>query len=573
MTEQISSSRIALIELDSHAVGGELLSAGLARLGWDVVQIPPHTEMDEIERILNSTPPIRAVLVSLHTGIHSDNLKTLLHLRENPSLPIVPWYIRGEFGVLQRIWLRTKFRRVAVHSMSVGTVAHMLATAVEGRNSPAHLGKVLRQPQRISTVEGRDVCRTDVRGVTASRSGKTSPLHAEQLPGTVPQIALPAFSYPKLSRYEHSLEQPGVNTIGVASNILHLAGIGQQYRGIDRHPERIVKEALKHGISSIEGGPVSHTLSCWSDMPVNIAIDRWQQADRILALSGQHERELCGTLTGSLIPPSLAIAIGTLEALLAARQGIRSFVFSYAEQGNRAQDIAAVQAARTVLQNALAKSGYNDATVRIAFAQYPGALPVRTHVARSLLDESIRTALEAGADRVILRAPEEGHRTPSPRHYLHAARRAADIIAAHTSTDRYIQKSLPEAASIVKEAEAIISAVMAQDPDLVRAIIRSCNSGLLDVPFAPSSFARRQVRTAHDATGAVKFWDAGNVAIPQSSRQEHREAILHRMHENPGKGESIDACIEHDVNALKWEKHASCWPRDTRVRVGSTVVP
>ena len=109
------------------------------------------------------------------------------------------------------------------------------------------------------------------------------------------------------------------------------------------------------------------------------------------------DREFFGTLTATLIPPYLAITTNLLEGMLAVGSGVRSVSLAYAEQGSRAQDVAAVQVMGRLGRELLGCGG----AVRVAtvFHQFMGAFPADRDEAEALIRESARTAAFAGAVR------------------------------------------------------------------------------------------------------------------------------------------------------------------------------
>ncbi|HEX7733725.1 MAG TPA: hypothetical protein VF458_02640 [Ktedonobacteraceae bacterium] len=69
------------------------------------------------------------------------------------------------------------------------------------------------------------------------------------------------------------------------------------------------------------------------------SIKTWQYMDRLTGLYYERfgivlDREFFGVLTGTLIPPCLAIMVNIIEALFAVAQGVKSISLGYAEQGN-----------------------------------------------------------------------------------------------------------------------------------------------------------------------------------------------------------------------------------------------
>ena len=70
-------------------------------------------------------------------------------------------------------------------------------------------------------------------------------------------------------------------------------------------------------------------------------ISTWQYCDRLVGFYEENgvsiNREPFGPLTGTLVPPSTAVAVAILEALLAAEQGVKNITVGYGQCGNLLQ--------------------------------------------------------------------------------------------------------------------------------------------------------------------------------------------------------------------------------------------
>ena len=103
------------------------------------------------------------------------------------------------------------------------------------------------------------------------------------------------------------------------------------------------------------------------------------------------DREFFGTLTATLIPPSLAVCVNILETILAVKQGVKSVSCGYAEQGNRWQDIAAIRAIRNLVPEYLISLGLPSIQVNTVFHQYMAAFPNDEKLSRELIYQSAIT--------------------------------------------------------------------------------------------------------------------------------------------------------------------------------------
>ena len=117
--------------------------------------------------------------------------------------------------------------------------------------------------------------------------------------------------------------------------------------------------AVASGITSFEGGGISYNLPYSKNVPLAESLQCWREVDALTGELARHglfvDRELFGTLTAVLVPPSISLAISVLEAVAAAREGVRCISISYPQGGNLAQDVAALRAIPLLARRYLAR--------------------------------------------------------------------------------------------------------------------------------------------------------------------------------------------------------------------------
>ncbi|MCD5415708.1 methylaspartate mutase subunit E, partial [Candidatus Bipolaricaulota bacterium] len=101
---------------------------------------------------------------------------------------------------------------------------------------------------------------------------------------------------------------------------------------------------LAGGFTDFEGGGIGYNIPYAKDVPLESTISSWQYVDRLIGYYHEHgvhiNRELYGTLTGTLIPPSISHVVGIVEGVLAASQGVKSITFGCGQNGHFLQDVA-----------------------------------------------------------------------------------------------------------------------------------------------------------------------------------------------------------------------------------------
>lgn len=345
-----------------------------------------------------------------------------------------------------------------------------------------------------------------------------------------------------------------------------------QVRHSTRDPRLLAEIAFAGGVTAFEGGALSYNLPYYRDYAPRASLRRWRYVDALACEYYRRcavviDREFFGVLTASLIPPCVAIAVDVLEALLAAREGVLSVSLGYAEQGHRAQDIAAVRTMRRVARSYLDAAGHPDVAVHVVFHQYMGAFPKEQDKARQLIQASAVTAFLSGATRLMVKTPVEAVSIPTAAdnaesmELVRATRRAVAIrvgrgdsagpgpdagsncLGVDLSAD---WNAVAEEEDLIgQEAAAILDAVIGScDGDLAEGVARAVESGRLDVPFSPSVWNAGRVLPVRDAAGAVRLAEPAGLPVPGHVAARHRDLVARRL---SATGRSLEELIEHDI--------------------------
>lgn len=349
--------------------------------------------------------------------------------------------------------------------------------------------------------------------------------------------------------------------------LIRAVGTPMQTRHSTRDPRLLAEISCAGGATAYEGGPICYNIPYYRDYPLATSIQRWQYVDRLIGLYEQEygvriEREYFGVLTGTLIPPSLAIATGVLESLLALAQGVRCVGIGWAEQGCRRQDIAVIRAIPKVAREIFDRLGYANVAVHTCFHQYMAAFPELPTKAEELIYQSAITGTMAGAPRIITKTPVEAFKIPSLSDNLaglalsiRGAAQAEEL--AHQAPD-----TAEEEAMIRREVMAIVEAVIeAGRGDVAKGVVAGFRAGLIDIPFAPSVHNHGAVMTARDLDGAIRFLDFGKLPFDREIRAYHDDKMNERRRASKIKPGEDYKLLEHDVLMIPRGQYEQ-WPLD-----------
>lgn len=291
---------------------------------------------------------------------------------------------------------------------------------------------------------------------------------------------------------------------------------------------------LAAGWTSFEGGAISYNVPYAKNVSLEDSIRYWQYCDRLAGFYGENgapvNRESFGPLTGTLVPPSVSIAVGIIEALLAAEQGVKSVSVGYGMGGNINQDVAAVRVLRKKTEEYLAKEGHGDVEVSTVFHQWMGGFPPNESDALGLIAMSSVTGALSGATKMITKTPHESVGVPTKEANGEGIK-ASKIVARLLEDQRFPDcKALSDEIEITeRETDCLMRAVYSVGKgDVAHGAVRAFAQGLVDIPFAPSKFNAGLIMPARDRNGCIRVLDFGNLAFDEDIREFHRKKIAER---------------------------------------------
>ncbi len=82
---------------------------------------------------------------------------------------------------------------------------------------------------------------------------------------------------------------------------------------------------------------------------------------------------------------------------------------------------------------------------------------------------------------------------------------------------------------IKEETNSILEAVLNLGKgDIAIGLVRGFESGVIDVPFAPSRFTMSKIIPARDSHGAVRFLNIGNLPFSKRIKKFHKRKLEER---------------------------------------------
>ena len=287
------------------------------------------------------------------------------------------------------------------------------------------------------------------------------------------------------------------------------------------------------GWTSNEGGGISYNLPYAKNISLADSIYYWQYCDRLVGFYEEHgihiNREPFGPLTGTLVPPSIAITIGIIEAMLAAEQGVKNITVGYGQCGNVNQDVAAIQMLQELTDDYLKRYGY-DCYVTTVFHQWMGGFPQDEAKASGLIAMASTVAALAGATKMITKTPYESIGVPTKEINAFGIRESKMVVSLLKDQKMPSSEALNiEKEQIRKEVNCLMDSVFKLgDGDLAIGTIKAFELGVIDVPFAPSKQNQNKVLPARDNEGCVRILEFGHLGMSDDIKAFHKTKLDER---------------------------------------------
>ena len=184
-------------------------------------------------------------------------------------------------------------------------------------------------------------------------------------------------------------------------------------------PKLTSEIAFAGGYSGYLGSGIAYTTSYIKELSIEDGIRNYQYLDRLSAMYQEHGVELHrrqpGFLTGTNIPPSIAIITCILDCLLAVAQGVKNYGLEMGETLHLIQDAAAVSACRELCQKYLVQKGFHDIFTPVTLLHWMGAWPQDEAQAAAIISYGGTLAAISGATSVTTKSTHEAFGIPSPK--------------------------------------------------------------------------------------------------------------------------------------------------------------
>ncbi len=288
------------------------------------------------------------------------------------------------------------------------------------------------------------------------------------------------------------------------------------------------------GYSGYLGSGIAYTVSYTKDLSVEQGIRNYQYLDRLVALYQARGVELHrrqpGFLTGTNIPPCIAIITCVLDVLLAASQGVKNYGLELGQTLHLIQDAAAIRACGELCQEYLQRLGYTDIFTPVTSLHWMGAWPSDEAQAATLISYGGTLAAIGGAVSVTTKSTHEAIGIPTPQANAEGLRttRMAIYLARDIRLDD-TEAFRREKDLIARAGRAVIDKVLDMgDGDVAVGTTRAFEVGVMDIPWSPNRHVKSRVLPARDVDGYLRIFDPGDMPIPGDVLEYHEARLRQR---------------------------------------------
>ena len=309
------------------------------------------------------------------------------------------------------------------------------------------------------------------------------------------------------------------------------------------------------GFSGYLGSGLAYTVSYTKETSLEEGIRNYQYLDRLAALYFEHGVELHrrqpGFLTGTNIPPSIAIITCIIDALLAANQGVRHYGLELGQTLHLVQDAAAIRMCRVLVQEYLQRFGFSDVYTPVTSLHWMGAWPHDEAQSASLIVYGGTLAAVGGANSITTKSTHEPFGIPTPRANAEGLRmtRMAIYLARNLRLD-----SMPEFHAecdlIRREVVPVMDRILELgDGDVALGTINAAAAGVLDIPWSPNRHVKSRIMPARDADGYLRIVDPGDMPFARDVLEVHEAGLRRRAeHERVPFGHELAVSSVYEIS-------------------------
>lgn len=290
--------------------------------------------------------------------------------------------------------------------------------------------------------------------------------------------------------------------------------------------------ALAAGWNGANTRSIQECVAHCKDIPLEEEIRINQYESRLAAIYTENGVPICThnacNLTGYDSPGYRSFVVVS-QSLLGAEQGIKYQFLEHGLNMHLVQDIAMARVSVRLCREYCARFGYE---VDFFVGGYPflGAWPPRAAEADAMIAWNAIIPIMGGFDSVILKSEDEAFATPTKEGMASSVRLARHLLTLMGGQRLPDSEELQTEETMIElEVRAVIEKCLdAGDGDMAVGLCRGVEAGWIDTMLTPWKYNKGRVMVMRDAENAVRYWDPGDIPLPDEVKQYHREKLASR---------------------------------------------
>lgn len=295
--------------------------------------------------------------------------------------------------------------------------------------------------------------------------------------------------------------------------------------------------AIASGMTGISAGPFISWGAYEKTADIAEAMSAYQYMHRLIGYYADRGVTVTcdnhGWILTGVQPMSVNLATTIAEALMEAKQGVKSVVSYVHLMGNLAQDLAWIRVAPRLMREYLDKSGHQDVIVAGVFAQHTPLFPMPQSMGGAFAFSNY-TALVAAlgkVEAVFIRTIDEALGVPTEE--THALTYESVNWFFNVIRGQNIDFQMKEIEEEARITELEIRSIMDKlleigDGDIIVGCIKGVHLGIIDSSFSPNVQVKDRVIGVKDCQGAIRYSDFGNLPFSGEIKEFHREKVAAR---------------------------------------------
>ena len=218
------------------------------------------------------------------------------------------------------------------------------------------------------------------------------------------------------------------------------------------------------------------------------------------------------------------------QSLLGAEQGLKQVYLEFGINMNLIQDTAMMRVTKKLCEEYCARFGYNDIKFIQNSNMFQGAFPPRLEECSAMMNLAVTIGIMGGATALVLKCQDEAFATPTKEGMCASVRMARQ-------TEKLLgDLRLPYGAEVQEEERILeleVRAMMekcleAGDGDIALGICLGVDAGWVSTMISPWKYNRGNVLIMRDADNAMRYFDTGDMPLPQEVKEYHLEKLQSR---------------------------------------------